>query len=50
LAAGKSPFAGSIKIVQSTHIELLDAEHSDVTRVPSHWGVDMTELLADKRK
>lgn len=45
-----TPFAGSIKIVESTHIELLDVELSEVTRVLSHWGVGMTDLLAEKRK
>ena len=42
-----TPFAGSVKIVNSNQIEMLDAELSDVTRVLSHWGVGMSELISD---
>jgi uncharacterized membrane protein len=40
-----TPFAGSVKIVDSSQIEMLDAELSDVTRVLSLWGVGMSELM-----
>ena len=42
-----TPFAGSVKIVDSNQIEMLDAELSDVTRVLSHWGVGMSELIGN---
>ena len=42
-----TPFAGSVKIVDSNQIEMLDAELSDVTAVLSHWGVGMSELLSN---
>ncbi len=40
-----TPFAGSVKIVDSSQIEMLEAELSDVTRVLSLWGVGMSELI-----
>jgi len=40
-----TPFAGSVKIVNRKHLELLDAPLGDVTRVLSHWGVGMGELI-----
>ena len=40
-----TPFAGSVKIVDSSQIEMLAAALSDVTRVLSLWGVGMSELL-----
>ncbi len=43
-----TPFAGSLKIVDSNQIEILDVELSDVTRVLSHWGVGMSELISDR--
>lgn len=42
-----TPFAGSVKIVDSSQIELLEVQLSDVTRVLSLWGVGMSELLGN---
>ena len=42
-----TPFAGSVKIVDSNQIEMLDAELSDVTRVLSLWGAGMSELIGN---
>jgi uncharacterized membrane protein len=38
-------FAGSVKIVGSDRIEILDASLGDVSRVLGHWGVGARELL-----
>jgi uncharacterized membrane protein len=41
-------FAGSLKIISSDRIELLDSNLSDTSRVLSHWGVGTFELLDKK--
>ncbi len=38
-------FAGSVKIVSSERIELLDASLGDTSRVLGHWGMGARELL-----
>ena len=38
-------FAGSVKIVQRSSIEMLDASLGDASRVLSHWGVGAGKLL-----
>jgi hypothetical protein len=38
--------AGSIKIVDRSRIEPLNASLADVTKVLGHWGVGTRELLA----
>ena len=38
-------FAGSVKIVGSDRIEMLDASVGDASRVLGHWGVGARELL-----
>ena len=38
-------FAGSVKIVSSDRIEMLEASLGDTSRVLSHWGVGARELL-----
>jgi uncharacterized membrane protein len=40
-----TPFAGSIKIVSRDRIEMLDTNLGDFTRVLSHWGVGVRDLL-----
>ncbi len=42
-----TPFAGSVRIVDSKQIEMLDVELSDVTRVLSLWGVGMSDLISN---
>ncbi len=41
-------FAGSVKIVGSDRIEMLDASVGDASRVPGHWGVRARELSGEK--
>ena len=41
-------FAGSVKIVGTDRIEMLDASLGDVSRALSHWGVGVCELLTTK--
>jgi uncharacterized membrane protein len=41
-------FAGSVKIVGSDRIEMLEASVGDASRVLSHWGVGARELLGEK--
>jgi len=38
-------FAGSVKIMSSDRIEMLDASLGDTSRVLSHWGMGARELL-----
>ena len=38
-------FAGSVKIMASGRIEMLDATLGDVSRALSHWGVGVRDLL-----
>ena len=38
-------FAGSVKIMGSDRIEMLDASLGDASRVLSHWGMGARELL-----
>lgn len=38
-------FAGSVKIINSDRIEMLDASLGDTSRVLAHWGVGAKELL-----
>ena len=41
-------FAGSVKIMSSNRIEMLDASLGDVSRALSHWGVGVHELIRNK--
>jgi len=41
-------FAGSVKILNSDRIEMLDAGLGDTSRVLGHWGVGARELLEKK--
>jgi uncharacterized membrane protein len=41
-------FAGSVKIMSSDRIELLDASLGDTSQVLGHWGVGARDLLARK--
>jgi uncharacterized membrane protein len=41
-------FAGSVKIVGSDRIEMLDASVGDASRVLGHWGVGARDLLGKK--
>jgi uncharacterized membrane protein len=41
-------FAGSVKIVGSDRIAMLDASVGDASRVLGHWGVGARELLGKK--
>ena len=38
-------FAGSVKIMSSDRIEMLDASLGDTSMVLSHWGIGARELL-----
>ena len=42
-------FAGSVKIVNSDRIEMLDAGLGDVSRVLSHWGVGVHDLIRKEK-
>jgi len=41
-------FAGSIKIVQRSRLEMLDANLDSASRALSHWGVGVRDLLGKK--
>jgi uncharacterized membrane protein len=41
-------FAGSVKILSSDRIEMLPASLGDTSRVLSHWGVGVMDLLGNK--
>jgi uncharacterized membrane protein len=41
-------FAGSVKIMSSDRIQMLDASLGDVSRVLSHWGVGVHDLMKNK--
>jgi uncharacterized membrane protein len=41
-------FSGSVKIVNQNRLEILDANLGDVSRVISHWGVGVRDLLDKK--
>jgi uncharacterized membrane protein len=41
-------FSGFVKIVHQDRLELLEANLGDVSRVLSHWGVGVRELLEKK--
>jgi uncharacterized membrane protein len=41
-------FSGSVKVVNQDRLEILDANIGDVSRVLSHWGVGVRELLEKK--
>jgi len=41
-------FAGSVKIMSSNRIEMLDASLGDVSRALSQWGVGVHELIRNK--
>ena len=43
-------FAGSVMIVSRDRIEMLDANLGDVSRVLSHWGVGVRDLLDRKKE
>jgi hypothetical protein len=38
-------FAGSVKIVNQDRIELVDTNLGEFTRVLSHWGVGVRDML-----
>jgi len=38
-------FSGSVKVVSQNRLEILDANLGDVSRVLSHWGVGVRNLL-----
>jgi uncharacterized membrane protein len=40
-----TPLAGSVRIVDRDHVELLDASFADLTRVLSEWGIGTREML-----
>lgn len=42
-------FAGSVKIVDRKRVELLDANLADISKVLSHWGAGVRDLLGRKR-
>ena len=42
-------FAGSVKIVDQGRIELLDVNLGDFTKVLSHWGVGVRDLLDESK-
>jgi uncharacterized membrane protein len=41
-------FSGPVKVVSQDRLEILDANLGDVSRVLSHWGVGVRELLEKK--
>ena len=41
-------FSGPVKVVNQNRLEILDANLGDVSRVLSHWGVGVRELLEKK--
>jgi uncharacterized membrane protein len=41
-------FAGSVKIVQRSRLEILDADLDSASRALSHWGVGIRALLGKK--
>lgn len=41
-------FSGFVKVVSQDRLELLDANLGDVSRVLSHWGVGVRDLLEKK--
>ena len=38
-------FAGTVKIVSSDQIEILETSFGDASRIIAHWGVGARELL-----
>jgi len=44
-----TPMAGSVKIVRRDRLEILDAGFGDVTRVLSHWGVGVRDMVGEKK-
>ena len=44
-----TPLAGSVKIVRKEQIELLPKSLADMTRVLSHWGFGVRELLGETK-
>jgi uncharacterized membrane protein len=45
-----TPFAGSVKIVPSDELEMMNATVGEASRVLSHWGVGVSKLLGKGRK
>lgn len=45
-----TPFAGSVRVVHSSQIELLDTNVGNVSRSLSRWGVGVCELLKKGKK
>jgi uncharacterized membrane protein len=43
-------FAGSVKIVGSDRIEMLEASLGDASRVLGHWGFGAKESLGNKAR
>lgn len=41
-------FAGSVKIISSDRVEMLDASLADASMILSHWGIGARELLGKK--
>ena len=40
-----TPFAGSVKIIDRSRLELLEANLGDFSKVLSHWGVGVKDLV-----
>jgi uncharacterized membrane protein len=40
-----TPFAGSVKIIDRNRLQMLDANLGDFSRVLSHWGVGVKDLM-----
>jgi len=45
-----TPMAGSVKIVRRDRLEILDVGFADVTRVLSHWGVGVRDLVGEGKR
>ena len=41
-----TPFAGSVKIVDRSRLQMLDANLGDFSRVLSHWGYGVMDLIS----
>jgi uncharacterized membrane protein len=40
-----TPFAGSVKVVEKDRVELIDTDLGECTKVLSHWGIGVKEML-----
>lgn len=43
-----TPFAGSVKIIDRARLQMLDANLGDFSKVLSHWGVGVKDLMGEK--